>query len=234
MTTLTPPPSPSRSASRGRRSSKGLLTVGAVLAALGLVAGAVAAAAMTAFGPGNRLDSGPQPFATSTAALVTDSATMDGVRGIAAVTGRPTVRVSSESGNAAGVFVGVGPADAVDAYLAGVAVDDVTDMTFDPFRLTVATRPGDYAAAPPDGQDFWVASASSTSRAELTWPIEDGDHRLVVMNADGSSDVLTRTRIQIDLPRVFPVSLAVLVGSGVVAATGGALLVAGVRRRTGR
>ncbi|MGY1809302.1 hypothetical protein ACI8AF_18205 [Blastococcus sp. SYSU D00669] len=230
MTTLTPPRPTSSPSTRVRRRSRGLTTVGAVLTAVGLLAGTVAAAVLFAFGSGSRLDSGPQSFTTPTAALVTDSASMDDVRGIATVTGRPTVQVSSQTANPAGVFIGVGPADAVDAYLAGIAVDEVTDLSFDPFRLTVTARAGDATAAPPGQQDLWVASVTSSSRAELTWPIQDGEYRLVVMNADGSPDVVTQTRVQIDLPRVFAVSLGVLIGSGLVAAGGVALLVAGLRR----
>ncbi|SFU06920.1 hypothetical protein SAMN05660657_05335 [Geodermatophilus amargosae] len=183
-----------------------------MLTALGLIAGAVAGTVMIAFGLASTLDSGPQPFTTSTAALVTDSATMDDVHGIAAVTGPPTVQISARTGDPAGVFIRVGPAEAVDDYLSGVAFDEVTEVDSDPFDLTVITHPGGSTAAFPVEQDFWVVSATSGSQAELAWAIQDGNYRLVVMNADGSPAVVTQTQMQIELPRVFTVATGVLVG----------------------
>ena len=40
------------------------------------------------------------------------------------------------------VFVGVGPAEAVDRYLAGASVETVTDVEVRPFELTTTVREG--------------------------------------------------------------------------------------------
>ncbi|PRY48982.1 hypothetical protein LY71_10764 [Geodermatophilus tzadiensis] len=233
MTALTPSPPRDRASTPVRRRGTALTTLGAVLTTLAVLAGAAATALLIAFGSDGGLDSGPRSLTTSTAALVTDDAGTDDVRGFADVLGRPTVRVTSQTGDPAGVFIGVGPADAVDDYLAGVEVDEVTDVGFDPFELAVTRKPGNSRAAPPGEQDFWLASASSPSQAELSWPTAAGDHRLVVMNADGSPGVVTSTRVQVELPHVVAVSVGALIGSALLAAGGIALLVVGIRRMAG-
>lgn len=207
-----------------------LAVVGAIMTALGGLAAAAAAAVIVAFGSSGTLDSGVNRVSTSTAALVTDVAAMQDVDGIAGITGSPTLRMTATSTGPAGVFIGVGPADAVTAYLSGVAVDRVTDFSVDPFRLSVTPESGRAAAPPPAEQDFWVDSATSASIAEVAWPIQDGEYRLVVMNADGTSDLTSMAQVQVELPNAFPLSLAVLIGSGVLAAGGVTLLVLAVSR----
>jgi hypothetical protein len=208
-----------------------LTVVGIVMTVVAVIAGTAAAAVIVAFGSSGTLDSGREEVSTSTAALVTDVATMEDVHGIASVTGRPTLRLSASSTGPAGVFVGIGPADAVADYLSGVAIDRVTDFSVDSFDLSVTREQGAPAATPPHQQDFWVASATSSSIADLTWPVEDGDHRLVVMNADGTPGLISLVEVQLDLPDAFPVSLGVLIGSGVFAVAGVALVAVAVTRR---
>ncbi|SFU08936.1 hypothetical protein SAMN05660657_05571 [Geodermatophilus amargosae] len=165
---------------------------------------------------------------TSTAALVSDAAAMEDVNGIAAITGSPSLRLSATSTGPSGVFIGVGPADAVAGYLSGVAIDRVTDFSVDPFRIDVTGEPGAATASPPGEQDFWVVSDTSESIAGLAWPVQDGEYRLVVMNADGSPGLTSVVQVQLELPNAFPISLAVLVGSGIVATAGIALVVVAV------
>ncbi len=227
-TTYSPPPSPPSLPTPRRRT--GLAAAGTVTTALGGIAAAAATAVIVAFGANGTLDSGAHRVSTPTAALVTDVAAMEDINGIAAITGSPTLRMSATSTGPAGVFIGVGPADAVAEYLSGVAFDRVTDFSVDPFRFSVTPEPGATAASPPDEQDFWVASATSRSIADLDWPVEDGEYRLVVMNADGAPELTSTAQVQLELPNAFPISLAVLTGSGILTAAGVALLVMAVSR----
>ncbi|MGR7026047.1 hypothetical protein [Geodermatophilus sp. URMC 62] len=203
------------------------------MTALGGIAAAAATAVIVAFGVSGTLDSGTHRVSTSTAALLTDVAAMEDIEdieGIAGITGSPTLRVSATSTGPAGVFIGVGPADAVAEYLSGVAVDRVTDLSVDPFRFSVMPEPGAAAASPPGEQDFWVASATSRSIADLDWPVQDGAYRLVVMNADGAPELTSTAQVQLELPNAFSISLAVLIGSGILAAAGVAFLVVALLR----
>ncbi len=227
-TTYPPPPIPSSETPPRRRTA--LAVVGIVMAVIGGIAAAAGAAVIVVFGSSGSLDSGRNEVSTSTAALVTDVASMDSIRGISGVTGWPTLRMSASSSGPAGVFIGVGPADQVTEYLSGVAIDRVTDFSVSPFELSVARESGASTATPPGEQDFWVASATSHSIADLTWPVQDGDYRLVVMNADGAPELTSTTQVQLELPNAFPISLAVLIGSGIIAAAGVALLVVALAR----
>jgi hypothetical protein len=216
------------------RQRTALTVTGILMAFVGMIAGTAAAAVIVAFGSSGTLDSGSNEVSSSTAALVTEVATMADVHGIAGVTGRPTLRMSATSTGGSGVFIGIGPADAVADYLSGVAFDRVTDFSVSPFDLSVSRQPGGPGASPPGEQDFWVASATSQSTADLAWPIEDGDHRLVLMNADGTPGVISLAQVQLDLPNAFPVSLTALIGSGVLVAAGVALVAVAVTRRRAR
>jgi hypothetical protein len=228
MTTTYGPPPPTPLPPLRRRTT--LAVVGTIMAALGGLAAAAAGAVIVTFGSSGTLDSGSHQVSTSTAALVSDAAAMEDVNGIAAVTGSPSLRLSATSTGPSGVFIGVGPADAVADYLSGVAIDRVTDFSVDPFRIDVSGEPGTSTASPPGEEDFWVASDTSQSIADLAWPVRDGDYRLVVMNADGSPGLTSMARVRLELPNAFPVSLAVLVGSGIVATAGIALLAVAVSR----
>lgn len=114
------------------------------------------------------------------------------------------------------VFVGIGPAGAVDDWLTGVAHDQVQ-------RVTVATggadvtyraQPGTDVAIAPAGQSFWVASATGQG-GELTWTATDGEWTAVVTNADGSLGVVTDLEVGLRADFLLPVGL-ILVTLGVL------------------
>ena len=115
----------------------------------------------------------------STGAGVIDTAT-----GILALDGpRVTVQVTPR-GSSGPVFIGVGRADDVAAYLGGVRRDEITRVS-DSGTLTL-TRTGTEATVPdPVGVDIWAASAHGTGSTTLTWPRTAGQWRIVVA-ADGS------------------------------------------------
>ena len=231
MTATLPP-----SAAAARRRHPVQLVLGVVVIVVGLLTAAAAIGLLAVFGTSSELRTGQQEIGTNSAAVVSDVARVQDTRGVVAVTRSPSLRLSAAPGPAsASVFIGIGRAADVDRYLAGVAVDEVTDLNLDPFDLTVQRQGGRAAAAPPGDQTFWVAAADSPTSAELTWPIQGGDYRLVVMNSDGSPGVDTRTQVRLSLPHAFPIAVSVLAG-GVVVALAGTGVVAhalvGGRRRT--
>jgi hypothetical protein len=202
-----------------------LAVLGLVLVVIGAVAGIGAVGVLATFGTDSTLDAGPFRLSTPSAALVSDVSRMEDAAGVTAVIGWPQLRLSVASDDPSEeVFVGIGPADAVERYLADVAHDEVTDLTTSPWQVVSSPHRGSAAAAPPKSQPFWVTSAESPT-ADLTWDIRDGDHRLVVMNADGSAFVDADAELALALDHAFPVGLAVLAGGGLMALVGVVLVV---------
>ena len=123
------------------------------------------------------------------------------------------------------VFVGVGPEDQVDAYLAGVAHDQIDRIEND--RAVFDTQPGTAAAAPPADQPFWEASSVGAGTQQLDWRTRSGRWAVVVMNADGSPGVAADVTAGVDGDVVLPAAW-ILVGLGAVgSAVAGALLLFG-------
>ena len=213
-----------------------LAVLGGVLIVVGGLAAASAIGLIAVFGRDGAMDSGTHQVATSASAVVTDVAAIQNTKGVGVLTGWPTLQVTAGGGNADGVFIGIGPAADVDRYLAATAYDQVTSLTVDPFELVVQRTPGQPGStlAAPTEQDFWVASASSLSTAELSWPVQDGDYRLVVMNADGTADLIAQARVQLVLPGAFSISMLALVSGVAVGLIGIALLFAAAIRSSRR
>jgi Domain of unknown function (DUF4389) len=123
------------------------------------------------------------------------------------------LRVASADTNRE-IFVGIGRQRDVDAYLAGVAHDEI-------IRIGNGSRPeyrtrsgGDQVAAPAD-QTFWAASVTGPGMQELNWAATSGRWAVVVMNADGSSGVGADANVGVKSDVVLPVAL-VLLGLGVL------------------
>jgi hypothetical protein len=150
-----------------------------------------------------------------------------GTHGFATVVGRPSLTLNAQSSGSP-VFVGVGPAAAVDRYLAGASIDRVTDFDVEPFRLTTQRQDGSARPAPPAEQRFWTVSSSGLS-ARVDWRIADGSYRLVVMNADASPNVAVSMSAVLTVPHVFAIGLGALIGGVVIALIGALLIVLGAR-----
>jgi hypothetical protein len=147
--------------------------------------------------------------------------------GLATVFGQPTLKVAVTG---ADVFIGIGPAKAVDAYLAGAAVDQVKDLDVDPFKLTTVPRRGSGQPAPPGSQDFWTVRASG-AHASFDWKISDGSYRLVLMNADASPGVDANGRVGLTVDHLFGIGIGILIGGVLVTLIGIWLIILGVRTR---
>jgi len=140
---------------------------------------------------------------------------------------RGTVRIRSESERP--VFVGIGPAAAVDRYLRDVARDEIHDLdnSGDP---ELQGRPGGAPSSPPGSQRFWTASETGAGEQTVDWDPEDGTWRVVLMNSDGSRGVSSDMSIGAELDSVLWIGLGLL-GLGVLFAAGTALAITGAVRR---
>lgn len=202
---------------------------GIVLFLAGASAAVAGGALMLIFGSDSTLSSNGVPLTTRTTALVASMDDIKDARGFAAAVGQPTLRLSV-NGTGRDVFIGVGPADAVDKYLAGASIDRVTDLEVDPFKLKTTPRDGSGTPAPPRAQTFWTADASG-SNASFNWKISDGSHRLVVMNADASPGVNATGSVGLHVPNLFAIGLGTLIGGVVIGLIGLTLFIIGVRTR---
>lgn len=126
------------------------------------------------------------------------------------------------------VFLGLAPADRVDAYLAGVAhtvPDGRAGQDLSVSGTAPATAPGD--------QSIWVRQSSGAGPQDLVWTPEKGTWAVVLMNADGSAGFSGSVTVGATVPWLGTAGVVVLlIGAGLLAA--GAGLVLGSVRQASR
>jgi hypothetical protein len=167
-----------------------------------------------------------EDFRTPTHAIVSESADVDtdGAEwALDAFLG--TVRIRSETNRP--VFVGIGAETEVNDYLAGVEHDVVTDFEDEPqYSRTQGGEPEN----PPEDEEFWAATSSGSGEQTLEWDPENGDWRVVVMNADGSRGVSSEMSIGAELDSVIWIGIGLLAGGALLAGAAALAITAGVRR----
>ena len=203
-----PSPSPQRSGwTAGRVLS---LVVGAVLAFVALGAGVVGtaliAADLSARDDDGFLMSPAQPLTTSTYAIASSRMEVNIDPGASSVPEAllGDAKLTATSQNAKEVFIGIARTSQVRAYLAGVEHVTLVELAgSDPvYRTTRGSAP----STVPEQVD-WVAQSSGSGRQAITWPVENGNWTVVVMNADASSDVDVDATAGAEVP-----ALQVLIG----------------------
>ncbi|HEY5185114.1 MAG TPA: hypothetical protein VIM19_09495 [Actinomycetes bacterium] len=95
--------------------------------------------------------------------------------------------ISATSLNGTPVLLALGPASAVDGYLAGTSYA-VTDRWTSATAEVTEVR-GHRPPADPTSQPFWVHSATGHTAVRLDIGPDAGSYRVVVVNQDGSSGV---------------------------------------------
>jgi hypothetical protein len=206
------------------------VVLGSVIALLGATTAVAGGAVAAIFGGDETITTGAHRLATPTAALVSRTAAVDDTDGVADVLGRTHLHLSAAAQDGKPLFIGVGRTHAVERYLHGVATDEIRDFDTAPFRVKRKRHPGHGATGVPSQQRFWVAQATGESAA-LDWKVREGDYRFVVMNADGTDGVQTRSDVGVEIPHVVGIGLGVGIGGAVVMLGGLVLLALGLRRR---
>jgi hypothetical protein len=206
------------------------LGFGIALAIIGVLLALAGGAVLAIFGGDGEFDSGSGRLESPTAALVSEVADIQYDDDATEVLGDTALRLSANSAGGERIFVGIGPAAEVDQYLSGVAIDRVTDIEVDPFRVQSTRQPGTAEAEAPSDQTFWVAKNQSDGKASVEWKLRDGDYRFVVMNADGSPGVSADASLGVTIPNLPDIGLGLLVVGLLVLIGGVVLIVVGVRR----
>ncbi|QGU08751.1 hypothetical protein COCCU_14305 (plasmid) [Corynebacterium occultum] len=227
-----------------------LLVAGVLLTALGLgltLGGAVLMSAESAQQDGQYLTLDPQRYQSTGHAITTPSLVLD--PGESGTTGLPPleelasiqVKVTPVVPDQA-IFVGIGDASEVAAYLDDVPSAAIGGMTWtETGQLSgqwswnsgtdgqLQDIPGDRVPASPADQDFWAVSAMGTGTQEVTFDLQEGQWTLVVMNADATRPVWIDLQAGARTDLLNPVNPGLLITGLIALLLGLALLLLGTR-----
>jgi hypothetical protein len=143
-----------------------------------------------------------------------------------------TLRLSGESaGTGQELFLGIGPAAAVDRYLGATEYDEVTDVDYDPFRVEYRRHPGEAPPSPPTEQNFWVTSTQGGGRQAISWEVESGRWSIVAMNVDASRGVTAQISAGAKVSFIRWVAIGLLIAGAVGLVIAAFLIYFGVRPR---
>jgi hypothetical protein len=211
-----------------------LFVLGGVLLVIGVLAAIGGGALMALFGSNDTLSSGVQQVSTPTRALVSPAGSIQGASGAQTVFGNVRLRITATPAGAGHrLFLGIGPASAVDRYLSRASHDVATDVSVTPFHLTLARHGGTATPPPPGSQSFWVAKASG-NHPTLTWTVTQGSYRVVAMNTDAAAPVAFTGGLDLTVPHLFGIGIGLLIGGIVLILIAIALIVLGARARPRR
>jgi hypothetical protein len=142
----------------------------------------------------------------------------------------PRVQVDVTDGSRRPVFIGIGRATDVDAYLGQVARLELIGRDGDGVLLT--KRLGTEPSLPdPAGVDVWVTSVRGTGTANLAWPDAPGQWRLVIAT-DGTAKAPSNLSLTWSGREVHSAAPA-LIAIGLVLAVAGAITLVMLASRSG-
>jgi Domain of unknown function (DUF4389) len=133
------------------------------------------------------------------------------------------VKLTATGTDDSAVFVGVGPAADVQAYLDNVAHATIVEIADG--RATYRTTEGGAPTTAPSEADVWAATSEGTGTQSLTWTPEDGDWTVLVMNDDASQGVDVTMTAGAEVPAI-PWVIGVLLTLAAIGLALGALLIA--------
>ncbi|WP_223164073.1 DUF4389 domain-containing protein [Nocardioides mesophilus] len=143
-------------------------------------------------------------------------------------------RVKASAGFGRQVFVGIAAADDVTTFLDGMAYSTLTDAPTgswpggDPsYRF----HPGGAAATAPADSSIWVASASGMGQQVVTWPVQEGSWRMVVMSPDARRGVVADVSFGAEVPALGWLWGGLTVSGVVLLLLSGLVLVLALRSR---
>ena len=228
------PPVPGPPHHRGWTAGRTIsVVVGSVLALVALavlIAGTALLVANRTMRDDGFLSSGSQQLSSSGYAVVVGDVLLDGSGADTSMPARVIgdVRVRVTPGDASTpVFVGIGRAAEVDAYLSGVArtVPDASGQGRD--------IPGTAPPAPPQAVDVWQAQTAGPGAQEVFWTPRSGHWSMVLMNQDGTGPVTANIDVGVSAPWL-PWLGGLLLAAGVVVMVAAVVLIAVAVHRASR
>ncbi len=226
--TAPPATGPSSNWSAGRVIS---LVIGALLALLSigmLTGGGILLWADQTQRTGDYLTVASRPLSTSGYAVTSEGIQLQGADWAAtSMLGRVRIQVTPAD-PAKPVFVGIAPAAAVQAYLAGSQYATVTGFT-SAHGVTYDTTQGTAVPAAPLSRHIWSAQVSGTGPQTLTWTASGGSWMFVIMNANGSPGVSVSASAGATIPALTWIATGLLIAGAIFRGAAVVLLVIPVR-----
>jgi hypothetical protein len=198
------------------------IVIGSILALAGALVAIAATIGLVLAGGDNTIETGKQRLATVTSAITSGSAQIEGERPggwFFDENDELALRITAEAPAGRSLFLGIGPAADVRAYLAGVAYDEIDDLSFRPFSVDYDRRgPVDGGdPAPPGDQTFWTVRSEGTSgTVQIDWDYAPGSYVVVLRNTDGSSGVEADTSLELEVPFLHAGLIVALVIGGLL------------------
>ncbi len=140
-----------------------------------------------------------------------------------------TVRFNVSPASTRAIFMGIGPASEVDTYFAGVSLDKVTSLGARSDDVDYETQNGGAPVSLPGDQPFWVAASQGIGAQELEWELDQGEWKLVMMNADGSSGLQADVEAGVKISILLPIGIGLTVAGTIGALVTVLLLVLAIR-----
>jgi hypothetical protein len=223
-----PPPRPGGGWTAGRVIT---LVIGAmlVLVSLGLLGGGGTLLwADQALRQDGYLTTGTATYATTGYALASERVNVGWGLLPAGLVGDVRLRVTAISPDRP-VFVAIGPADRVTAYLSGTAYTTVTGAA----TGGLVSHYGTFKPALPRTTGIWVAQAAGTGTQTLRWTAQAGDWMVVAMNPDSSAGLTVRADAGVSAPWLSRLAVELIIGGIMAGALSAALIVVPVRLAAG-
>lgn len=146
-----------------------------------------------------------------------------------------TIKIKAESNTGDDVFIGI--IKASDGYdvLGNYAYEQITQYRMEDTRERYPTieyryHPGDTLELMPSDLNIWVEQVNGSGEQTLTWSPEIGDYWVVIMNADGSSNVNIDTGVALRMPILGFIGKGLFLGGFVLLAFGVAIVYFGAIR----
>jgi hypothetical protein len=145
-----------------------------------------------------------------------------------------TVRLEARADDGDEVFIGIGRTRDVDAYLDGVAHDEVTSIRWSRGDRDVRYRrvEGASVAPAPTDQTFWAATASGSGVQTLRWEVEGGSWSIVVMHPDGTPAVRAEVSVGVKIGALIGILVGLWIAAVLTLGGATALIAWGARGST--
>ena len=138
-----------------------------------------------------------------------------------------TIRIRTNSTKP--LFVGIGPATAVESYLADVRHE--VAIRFDAAQADFRLHRGGAPADAPTTKHFWVAQSVGSGTQTLSWSPANGDYRIAVMSANGSAGIHADMAIGARFPHLRWIGIGALGAGALLLLLGGGGMYAAIHRR---
>lgn len=138
-----------------------------------------------------------------------------------------TVRIRVSSTHP--VFIGVGPENAVNAYLKGIA--HARGQSFATHSSDFQVQPGGAPKSLPQAQRFWGATATGAGTQTLTWRPRSGNWRILLMNANASAGLSSDVSVGARMPHLLAIGIAAAVAGLVLLLVSAGLIYLAARPR---